>query len=28
LENNRVYIEGIISRKKQVAPMFMEVFDK
>lgn len=27
LENNRVYIKGIISRKKQVAPKFMEVFD-
>jgi manganese-dependent inorganic pyrophosphatase len=28
LENNIVYIPGIISRKKQVAPKFMEVFDK
>lgn len=28
LENNRVYIEGILSRKKQVAPRLTEVFDK
>ncbi|MFH0923812.1 MAG: manganese-dependent inorganic pyrophosphatase [Candidatus Falkowbacteria bacterium] len=28
LENNKVYIKNIISRKKQVAPKFMEVFDK
>ena len=28
LENSKVYIKGIISRKKQVAPKFMEVFDK
>jgi manganese-dependent inorganic pyrophosphatase len=28
LENNTVYIPGIISRKKQVAPKFMEIFDK
>lgn len=28
LENDRVYIEGIISRKKQVTPKFSEVFDK
>ena len=28
LENNKVYIEGIISRKKQVAPKFAEAFDK
>jgi len=28
LENNRVYIPGIISRKKQVLPKFSEVFDK
>lgn len=27
LENKRVYIEGILSRKKQVAPKLMEVFD-
>jgi len=26
LENNRVYINGIISRKKQVAPKFSEIF--
>lgn len=28
LQNSRVYINGIISRKKQVAPKFSEVFDK
>lgn len=28
LENKKVYIQGIISRKKQVAPKFMEIFDK
>lgn len=28
LENNQVYIDGIISRKKQVAPKFSEQFDK
>lgn len=28
IENNKVYIDGIISRKKQVAPKFSEVFDK
>ena len=28
LEDNKVYIKGIISRKKQVAPRFVEVFDK
>jgi manganese-dependent inorganic pyrophosphatase len=28
LENGKVYIEGIISRKKQVAPKFTEIFDK
>ena len=28
LENKKVYIKGIISRKKQVAPGFVEVFDK
>jgi manganese-dependent inorganic pyrophosphatase len=28
LDNGKVYIEGIISRKKQVAPKFVEVFDK
>lgn len=28
LENDQVYIDGIISRKKQVAPKFTEVFDK
>ncbi len=28
LENSRVYLPGIISRKKQVAPKFTEVFDK
>ncbi len=28
LENGKVYLEGIISRKKQVAPRFLEVFDK
>lgn len=28
LVNNRVYIPGILSRKKQVAPKFNEVFDK
>ncbi len=28
LENKRVYIPGIMSRKKQVAPNFSEVFDK
>ena len=27
LENNRVYIDGIISRKKQVAPNLMKIFD-
>lgn len=27
LEDNKVYIKGVISRKKQVAPKFMEVFD-
>lgn len=26
LENNRVYIDGIISRKKQVAPKFSQIF--
>jgi manganese-dependent inorganic pyrophosphatase len=26
-ENNRVYIPGIMSRKKQVAPMFTKIFD-
>lgn len=28
LENNRVYIDGIISRKKQIIPNLSEVFDK
>jgi manganese-dependent inorganic pyrophosphatase len=28
LENGRVYINGILSRKKQVVPMMTEVFDK
>lgn len=28
LENNEVYIPGIMSRKKQVVPMFTKVFDK
>jgi manganese-dependent inorganic pyrophosphatase len=28
MENNRVYIDGILSRKKQVAPLFVEHFDK
>lgn len=28
LENNKVYIPGIMSRKKQVIPMLSEVFDK
>ena len=28
LDNNRVYIDGIISRKKQVIPNLTEVFDK
>lgn len=28
LENKKVYISGIVSRKKQVAPKFSEVFDK
>jgi len=28
LENDRIYLPGVISRKKQVAPKFMEVFDK
>ncbi|MDD4332543.1 MAG: manganese-dependent inorganic pyrophosphatase [Patescibacteria group bacterium] len=28
LENGKVYIPGIISRKKQVLPKFSEVFDK
>lgn len=28
LENKKVYIEGILSRKKQVVPRFMEIFDK
>lgn len=28
LENNKVYIDGIISRKKQIAPKFSEIFDK
>ena len=28
LENSRVYIEGILSRKKQVTPKLQEVFDK
>jgi manganese-dependent inorganic pyrophosphatase len=27
LENNKVFIPGILSRKKQVAPKFTEVFD-
>ncbi len=28
LTDGKVYLEGIISRKKQVAPRFLEVFDK
>lgn len=28
LENDQVYIDGILSRKKQVVPMMTEVFDK
>ncbi len=28
LEDRRVYIEGVVSRKKQVTPKFSEVFDK
>lgn len=28
LVDQRVYVEGIVSRKKQVAPSFMKVFDK
>ena len=28
LKNNKVYINGIISRKKQVVPIMTEVFDK
>jgi len=28
LENKKVYIPGIVSRKKQVAPKFSKVFDK
>lgn len=28
LENNKVYINGIISRKKQVIPKFNNIFDK
>jgi len=28
LEDKRVYIGGILSRKKQVVPMFIEIFDK
>lgn len=28
LENNKIYINGIISRKKQVAPKFSAIFDK
>ncbi|MFA5248531.1 MAG: manganese-dependent inorganic pyrophosphatase [Patescibacteria group bacterium] len=28
IENNRVYIDGIFSRKKQVIPMMTEIFDK
>ena len=28
LENKKVYIEGLISRKKQVVPKFTEIFDK
>jgi manganese-dependent inorganic pyrophosphatase len=28
LKDGKAYIEGIISRKKQVAPKFVEVFDK
>lgn len=28
LENNRVYIDGIISRKKQITPNLIEVFGK
>lgn len=28
LEKERVFIEGIFSRKKQVVPMFTEIFDK
>ncbi len=28
LENGRVYMDGILSRKKQVVPMMTEVFDK
>jgi manganese-dependent inorganic pyrophosphatase len=27
IENNRTYIEGIVSRKKQVAPVLMKKFD-
>ncbi|MFA6394128.1 MAG: manganese-dependent inorganic pyrophosphatase [Patescibacteria group bacterium] len=28
LQDDRVYLNGVISRKKQVAPKFMEVFDR
>jgi manganese-dependent inorganic pyrophosphatase len=28
LENNKVYIDGILSHKKQVVPMLTEIFDK
>ena len=28
LTNNKVYIKSVISRKKQVAPKFNEVFNK
>lgn len=28
LENNKVYIDGILSRKKQIVPMMTETFDK
>lgn len=27
IENGRIYVSGIVSRKKQVAPLFMKVFD-
>ena len=28
LENKKVYVAGIMSRKKQVVPMMMDVFDR
>lgn len=28
IENNTAYVPGLVSRKKQVAPQFMKIFDK